>query len=226
MIVKTSAKPAPTTVEIKPFHKDVAAACFAHVKAGDTMRIKLANLLTSRYGECMPNIAQYTADQAALAELAKAKGLVDNQWVRKPYAAAVRALYGALPVSLNQESLAKAATRRDAGQAAAHAKTLEENKDKPQHVREALAAEAAALVKKTKVAEQTAPVGAPAGKTQNKDVSPAERYEQIITEMGLFNALETISRILAADKSTSTQAKTIAALDNQLRGILKPAKVA
>lgn len=110
--IATAAKAATSkAVEITPYHRDVFKACETGRKAADTMLQRMVQLLKSKYGETSPTFAQYRGDQAALAQLAKDRGLVDNQWVRKPYAAAVKTLYGALPEAQTAAALAKRKVR-------------------------------------------------------------------------------------------------------------------
>lgn len=133
----TAARTAP--IAMLPFHNEVFAIARTGHNAGLTMAKKMQALLISRYGEALidssdkdnwgrpcaaggPTFEQYRNDQQCLAEIAKEKGLTDNQWVRKPYAAAVKALYGALPVAMTAEAIQKRA-QREANEAAkkAHA---------------------------------------------------------------------------------------------------------
>jgi hypothetical protein len=64
--------------------------------------------LTEQYGAKPPTYEQFWSDRDALKFLAEEKGLADDQWVRKPYNMAVKALYGELPVA---PTLAAAAQR-------------------------------------------------------------------------------------------------------------------
>jgi hypothetical protein len=91
---------------ITSFHRDLYAAANAGFKATSTMMVKMETLIRSKY-TVAPSFEQYRADQAALAEVAKEKGLVDNQWVRKPYAAAIKSVFGALPESQDPAAVAK-----------------------------------------------------------------------------------------------------------------------
>ncbi len=100
-----------TPVVILAFHKDVYACAQTAAKAGITMAQKMNALILARYAETCPTFEEYRADQRALAQLAKDRKLVDNQWVRKPYAAAIKARFGALPVSQAPEAIVKAAKR-------------------------------------------------------------------------------------------------------------------
>lgn len=94
-------------VVVTPFHTDLYAAAMANVKAAATMSTKMQALVSSKYGTTAPTYEQYRTDQAVLASIAKDKGLVDNQWVRKPYAAAVKAVFGELPVAQTAAAIAK-----------------------------------------------------------------------------------------------------------------------
>ena len=84
-------------VQVTSFHKSLFDAMQACRKSAETMRTKMTALLTSKYGTTMPTWEQFKADRIALAQLADEKGLKDDQWIRKPYNAAVKALYGDLP---------------------------------------------------------------------------------------------------------------------------------
>lgn len=84
-------------VAITAFHKDVFNAIQSCRKAAETMATKMRALLVSKYGDTMPSYEQFKADRMALAQLADDKGLKDDQWIRKPYNAAVKGLYGDLP---------------------------------------------------------------------------------------------------------------------------------
>lgn len=188
--IKVSAAAA---VAILPFHKDVFAICRVGVNAQQTLRAKLAQLLTTRYGAPVigkdsegketrsggPSFEQYRADSAALRQLAAdakpVKGADVGQYMRKAYAHAIYSLYGALPVSQDAAAVAKRAQR-----------------------------EAAAAVKAAQA--PAAPVGAPAGETQEKPVSEGEQIEQIVTRLGLIKTMDACIRILSADDSTKPQA--------------------
>jgi hypothetical protein len=76
-----------------------------------TQAQKLQAFLKAHYGKKCPTFTQFQADRAALKTLAAFKGLVDDQWVRKPYNLAVKALYGALPVAMTEAAIAKRAAR-------------------------------------------------------------------------------------------------------------------
>lgn len=110
-------------VVITPFHKDMFAACQLVMKAVGTMESRMQALVTSKYGKVAPTYAQFRADRAALKSLADEKGLTSDQWVRKPYNAAIKAVFGALPESQSASSIAKrklaAAKDKVAGKAGA-----------------------------------------------------------------------------------------------------------
>ncbi|WP_322037965.1 hypothetical protein [Burkholderia cenocepacia] len=221
MIVHTSTT---TPVEVLPFHKSAFDICAAARKAEQTMHTKLCALLASRYGDAMPTFAQYRADHDALAELAKAKGLADNQWVRKPYAAAVIATYGALPVSMDAASVTKRAQRLaelepQAQKAYADAKQAAIDAGKPAPVAEAIAQHAVKTSKKA----ATPSAGAPKGETQVHPVSASETIEQFVARVGIFTVLDACTALLAAERKTALQAKTLTALSAQLRRDLQPA---
>lgn len=98
-------------VEITAYHKALYAAADgarkATVKALDAVKA----LLESKYGKTAPTYEQFRADRSALREIAKGKGLADDQWLRKPYNAAVTALYGALPEAQTAAAIAKRKVR-------------------------------------------------------------------------------------------------------------------
>lgn len=219
-IIHTSTK---SPLEILPFHKAVMAACTKGANAQQTMRDAIAALIKSRY-KVFPTYAQYRADQDALAELSKGRGLMDNQYARKAYAKAMHDVYGALPLTTGADAVAKRAQRlkdlselhrtryQEAFDAARkHSTSLE-------HA-EALACEA---VKSAKADDKKA--GAPAGQTHNTQPSPAESLEQWITKHDLFAVLDACARILAADKRTSPCAKQVAAGSHAARLALAPAE--
>jgi hypothetical protein len=86
-------------VVVTPFHKEMFACVQTAAKAAGTMATRMQALLTSKYGTTMPTWEQFKGDRIALARLADEKGLKDDQWIRKPYNAAVKALYGDLPAA-------------------------------------------------------------------------------------------------------------------------------
>ena len=107
--------PRAATVVISPFHVKLfdagLRAADTLCKAVESQRVVMANLLRAQYGDKAPTYAQFRGDRDALRVMALDRGLVDDQWVRKPYNAAVLALYGALPVSDSPAAQAKRAQR-------------------------------------------------------------------------------------------------------------------
>ncbi len=78
--------------------------------------------LQVQYGDTPPTYEQFWDDRDALKQMAKARGLADDQTIRRPYNAAVRQLYGeqilkltegrsVLPVSTSKEAVAKRLVR-------------------------------------------------------------------------------------------------------------------
>lgn len=134
MIVQTSTVAA---VVISAFHRDAFTIAHTGQKASESMRRKLATLLITKYGKATstkdadgkdvlsggPSFEAYREDHAALKALAAERKLKDNQYVRKAYAHAVKATYGALPVSMDAAAVLKRA-QRDAAAAAAPAATV------------------------------------------------------------------------------------------------------
>lgn len=72
-----------------------------------TQAQSLQIFLAAHYGATCPTFKEFQADRAALKTLAAFKGLVDDQWVRKPYNVAIKALYGALPVAMTEAAILK-----------------------------------------------------------------------------------------------------------------------
>jgi hypothetical protein len=107
---------------ITPFHKSLFAEIEKGRKATGTMIERMSALLKSKYGETMPTWLQAKEDRSALKSLGEEKGLVDDQWLRKPYNAACHAVYGGLPVSTSaaaKKKQAKAGTPVKAGKSGA-----------------------------------------------------------------------------------------------------------
>ena len=174
-VIKTSTKPA---VEILPFHQDVYRIAQTGQRAQVTMHEKMKTLITSRYGATCPTFEQHRADIKALDQLARDKGLSDGQWLRRPYNSAIVALFEKLPVSMAPEAVAKREQR--------------EARDKV--VKDAIA--------KAKAAGTIAPVGAPAGQTQEREPSEAEKLEQLISRVGVWESLYACLRVLETDETT------------------------
>jgi hypothetical protein len=178
-------------VEVTAFHLDVYRIANVGQRASETMKSRMQALLVSKYGAPTigknaegketrsggPTFEQYKADRRALAQLAKDKGLTNDQWVRKPYNAALTALYGKIPEAQTPEALRKAAERKIAQEAIAKAR------------------ESAA-----------APAGAPKGETNDRQPTEAEQIDSLVTRIGLIKTADAIVRILKADKRTEAQA--------------------
>lgn len=99
------------TIEVSPFQRSMFDCVTSTRRAVDKAHINMATrmqeLIKSKYNAVMPTWEQFRADRAALAAMAKDKGLVDDQWIRKPYNTAIHALYGALPESQSIAAIAK-----------------------------------------------------------------------------------------------------------------------
>jgi len=83
--------------------KSGEAVCRAQASQRDLIRGELSN----HYGNEAPTYAQFKADRKALRALSLERGLVDDQYARKLYNAAVVELWGALPVSDSPAAQAK-----------------------------------------------------------------------------------------------------------------------
>jgi hypothetical protein len=99
---------------VTSFHKSVGAAIHTAVKSQLTLFAKLGQLIGEQY-KTSPSFEQYRNDQAALAEIAKERGLTDAQYYRKAYASAIKDAFGELPVSMDAASVAKRKAREAAG---------------------------------------------------------------------------------------------------------------
>jgi ribosome-associated translation inhibitor RaiA len=110
------------TIAITPWQQDLFAAIFKAAeginKAVEGQRAIMRRMLLDQYGSTAPTYKQFKDDRAALRILAEQKGLVDDQWVRKPYNAALIELYGSLPESDSPAAIAKRAEREAADKAA------------------------------------------------------------------------------------------------------------
>lgn len=215
------------SITISDFHKAVFQATETGRKAGETLSAKLAGLLTSKYGEHMPNVKQYDDDQLALKALSEQKGLKDNQYARKAYASAVKLQYGALPVSMVESAVQKRAERLNSLSASAQATYQANIQRELERGKSDMEATAIALeaVKSAK-ADSGRPQGGQTGQVREVKASQAESLEQWITRVGIVNVLDACNKILAGDKSTTTQAKTLAALAAGLAGKLDAKKAA
>lgn len=190
---------------ITAFHKDaytiINTQRVAVDKANGTMQTKLGALIVSKYGKVAPTYAQFRADRDALKELASDKGLADDQWLRKPFNAAIIAIFGALPEAQTAAALAKRKVRD-----AEDAKKLETlNKTR----KSAGEAPLDKLPKKVAAPAATRPQGAQPGKTLAQPTPVSETIEQLIARVGLWEIMDACARILNADQSTSAEAKLL-----------------
>lgn len=206
-------------VVITTFHKAIADAITKGDKAALTMAASIRAAITTRYGGIMPTHAEYSADQDALGQLAKARKLADNQHYRKVYAKAINEIYGALPIALTDEANKKRAQREkewgtDQRVAALAAEADAKKAGKKDHEIAALRAAAAADAKPKKQAT----AGAPAGQPKDQAPSATESLEQMIARVGVPAALEAISHILESEVATRTAAKTLATIAKQVSG--------
>ena len=197
----------PEQLVITAFHKDAYAIIntqrVAVDKAQGTMQTKLGALIVSKYGTTAPTYAQFRADRDALKELAKEKGLADDQWLRKPFNAAIIAIFGKLPEAMTAAAIAKRAVR-----AAADAKVAQElakvNAD-----RAASGMAPLAVLRKGTAKPDAGKAGAPKGETTQRVASESETIEQYIARVGLWKVMDACARVLNADKSTQDVAKAI-----------------
>ena len=177
-VIKTSTKAA---VEVLPFHLSVYKIAQTGQRAEQTMASKMQALVTSRYGETAPTFEQHRADIKALDQLARDKGLTDGQWMRRPYNAAIVALFDKLPEAQTPEAIAKRAQRAQ---------------------RDAVVKDAIA---KAKQSGAIAPAGAPAGETQERAPSETEQTEQVVARIGVFECLYACLRILDTHEAMHAQ---------------------
>lgn len=198
-------------LDIRAWRVEVVDAAQTSQKAAFTMFDTMVALVLRRYGPCLinpapqalnddctraavggPSKADYDEDQKQFAELAKARGLASNQWVRKPYAAAVKSVYGTLPITETAEALAERQRRKAGGASTGHANAAE--------------------------VQQPAKAGRTEGETQERRPSKAEQIEQVVTSYGIPATMEAIARILDGKPDTALAAKTMRALVEEMRG--------
>jgi hypothetical protein len=111
--METNAHTTPTPAQVQLF--DIAFKAARGIdKAINSQLGAMKDWLDTQYGTTPPTYEQFWADRDALKALAKDKGLVDDQWVRKPYNMAVKAMYGELPVSTTLAAVAKREARPEA----------------------------------------------------------------------------------------------------------------
>lgn len=190
---------------ISTFHKDVFATIntqrVAVDKAQGTMQAKLGALIVSKYGKVAPSYAQFRGDRDALKELATQKGLTDDQWLRKPYNAAIIAIFGKLPESLSPAALAKRALREK--EAAQQLEKLNKARAvKGDAPLDKLPAKVAAPAKPGKS-------GAPKNAPSERAPSESETIEQYVARTGFWKVMDVCARMLNADASTAEAAKAM-----------------
>ena len=186
--------PAPHNVESTKgkermsFHIKLFAVAFDSAelvcKAVETQRERMRDVLRQHYGDVCPTFAQFKADRLDLKARALERGLVDDQWVRKPYNAAVIDLYGALPESDSAAAVAKRAQRDGAVKA---------------------------------VPAPSAKAGAVKGQTTDRDPSASETIEQFIAKHGAGNVLASLAKILATQRESALDAKTLQAVASKYK---------
>jgi hypothetical protein len=140
----------------------------------------------------------------------------------------MESVFGALPVSLDSDAKRVRESRAEPAQiiAADKARTEALTEGKCAAHAEALAVQAS---KKAKTQKKQSTAGAPAGETKPQAASVNQAMEQYIAQFGaqgIFIALDAVTRILAAEKTTEAKAKSLTALRNQLAREMKPAEVA
>jgi hypothetical protein len=155
-------------------YNDAVKANLVISKATGKLNDVFTTYLRKQYDEVSPSFEQFNADRAALKSLALDRGLVDDQWVRKPYNLAVKALYGALPVSMTPAAVLKRASRPVADP------------------------------------EAKAKVGAKKGVVVDQPVVAS--CEQLVAKFGIAEVLKACTKILAADRTTALDAKTLEAI--------------
>ena len=153
--------------------------------AHETLVDRIKSVLLEQYGDAMPAYEQYKDDRRAMTILALERGLVDDQWIRKPYCAAIKSLYGALPVSSSGAANAKRAARAAIPKAVKPVMTGADLDD------DELLAE---------LAKPIVPV--------NNDM----RAEQLIASIGVAQTLRILTKILATERSSQLHAKTLASI--------------
>jgi hypothetical protein len=209
-------------INVSTFQKSLYYALLVKSKADESARAALYRVVGEQY-TALPTHEQYTADQKALKAQCEGSG-ASYAYQREQYAGAIMSLFKKLPVSTNPEAVRKAEARKlaklkekqviyDAGLKTAPKSWVPVPLD------------AETSNGKLVIPEGRGP-GAPKGQTQEHPVSPSENIEQVITRLGVFEVLEGLTRILAADKSTELNAKTLAAISAQLRRESKRNEVA
>jgi hypothetical protein len=200
-------KPLAKVFDVRDWRVRIVDAAEPTARAGQTAHQSMLVLLIERYGVCKleaapkelnadgtradvggPSKTDYDADQKFFGELAKLRGLANNQWVRKPYASAVKALYGTLPVNESAEALRKRLERKANGASTGHGNAEE------------------------------AQAGRKTGETQERAPSKAETAEQFVTRTGIPETMDAMARVLETKPSTALAAKVLRSLAEEMRG--------
>jgi hypothetical protein len=195
MLIQVTTKPVAktTAIEVSQFHMDVAKIALHGVRQAETVKQKMLTLVRTQYGETAPTFAQYKADLKALKAIAAQRKLADAQWLHRPYGAALKEAYGALPVSQDPAAVLKRAQR------------------------DAMQAQLKAIQEAAKQAGTAPKAGAPAGETQERTPSPDEQIESVVARLGVFETLAACIRILESDDATKAQATHMAKMLGQAR---------
>lgn len=196
-IIKTSTAKA-KTVEVLPYHRDAFQIARTAAQSAKRNAERMVNLAVSRYGAAVkdaagvlsggPTFEQYRADRAALAYLARDKGLEDKELQRaiyRPYADAIKATYGALPEAQTAEAIAKRAKR------AAEEAILKAARERGELAGDDNGKDAGK---------------APREGANERTATEQETVESIVTRVGLMQCLTACINILEADDSTKAQA--------------------
>jgi hypothetical protein len=164
-------------VTISPFQVKLFDVAFRSAKAlcdaTQSQRQVMRDMLKSQYGDTCPTFEQLRSDRDALRVLALERGLVDDQWVRKPYNAALIELYKALPVSMSPAAILKRAQRPDVVKAAA---------------------------------------GSKKNVVKASDPAAVDTVGQFIAKFGTAAVLLELAKILATERTTALDAKTLQAV--------------
>lgn len=148
-----------------------------------TQRERIESYLAKEYGDVSPTFEQFQADRKALAALSLERGLVDDQVVRKAYNVAIKALFGALPVSDSPAAIAKRLQRPTAAPRA------------------------------RKVAGEGVDSQEGGERVQEAEI---RSISQFIATFGAANVLVELAKILATEKATQLDARTLVAVASHL----------
>jgi hypothetical protein len=190
---RTVATKAPATQHQLDIFAAALAAHNAVSKAAGTVATRTEAVIVSTYGDVCPTFAQFKADRAALKMLAEAKGLTSDQWVRKPYNAAIVKIFGGLPVAMTEAAILKRAQRM------ANTKNGGTDNDDDDE------------------GQDGAKSGAVKGKTSVRNPSASESVEQLVARIGIFATLKAITAILSEDASTKPAANKLKAIEQEMQ---------